>query len=82
MKTIALLLLASGCWTSSQASSSGPIIGAVAVRNGELVYTTCGFDYVMETDHDLTRSLTPTSRRERIVPQACGEAHVSLAVTP
>lgn len=81
MRAIALLFCA-GCWTSSKTSSSGPIIGAVTVRNGELIYTTCGFDYVTETDHDLTRSLTPTSRREHIVPQACGEAHVPLEVQP
>jgi len=77
-----LATLGTGCWTSSTTTSSGPLVRSVAVRDGELLYETCGFDYVADTDHDLTRSIFPTGFDERLREQDCRIAHVALGGVP
>ena len=77
-----IVVALAGCWTSSRASHSGVLVGSVAVRGEELVYTTCAFEYVAESDHDLTQSVLPTGHDEYLRPQPCGEARVALGAAP
>jgi hypothetical protein len=77
-----IVVALAGCWTSSRASHSGTLVGSVAVHGGELVYTTCAFEYVAESNHDLTQSMLPTGYDEYLRPQPCGEVRVALGAAP